>query len=98
MTSPAASPHTCTLATSRCTTCLPAWRPTSAGTPATWVHLNNKYAVDGRDPNSYAGIFWCFGRYDRPWPERPVFGKIRCMTSQSTVKKLRLRKYLLSYS
>ena len=43
------------------------------------IELNNRYALDGRDPNSYSGIFWCLGRYDRPWgPERPVFG--RCAT------------------
>ena len=36
-------------------------------------HLNNKYAIDGRDPNSYMGILWCFGLFDRPWPpERPT--------------------------
>ena len=39
------------------------------------IELNNKYALDGRDPNSYSGIFWVLGRYDRPWaPERPIFG------------------------
>ncbi len=39
------------------------------------IELNNRYALDGRDPNSYSGIFWCLGRYDRPWgPERPIFG------------------------
>ena len=44
-------------------------------------HLNNKYALDGRDPNSYSGIYWTFGRFDRAWTERPIFGKIRYMTS-----------------
>ena len=34
------------------------------------VHLNNKYALDGRDPNSYAGILWCFGKHDRSWFDR----------------------------
>ncbi|MCO6509519.1 MAG: deoxyribodipyrimidine photo-lyase, partial [Aridibacter famidurans] len=42
-------------------------------------HLNNKYGLDGRDPNSYAGILWCFGKHDRPWFERDVFGKLRFM-------------------
>ena len=60
--------------------------------------LNNKYAVDGRDPNSYSGIFWTLGRYDRPWPEREVFGKIRCMTSDSTARKLQLKQYLATYA
>ena len=62
------------------------------------VDLNNKYALDGRDPNSYSGIFWVLGRYDRAWgPERPVFGKIRYMTSASTRRKLRLTSYLAKY-
>jgi deoxyribodipyrimidine photo-lyase len=63
------------------------------------IHLNNKYALDGRNPNSYTGIFWILGRYDRPWaPERPVFGKIRYMSSESTRRKLRLKQYLRQYS
>ena len=62
------------------------------------LHLNDKYALDGRDPNSYAGIFWCLGRHDRPWgPERPVFGTVRYMTSDSTRRKLRLGEYLERY-
>ena len=62
------------------------------------VELNNRYAIDGRDPNSYSGIYWCLGRYDRPWgPERPVFGKIRYMTSRNTARKLRLKDYLERY-
>ena len=63
------------------------------------IHLNNKYALDGRNPNSYTGISWILGRYDRPWaPERPVFGKIRYMSSESTRRKLRLKQYLGKYS
>lgn len=58
------------------------------------VELNNRYALDGRDPNSYSGIFWCLGRFDRGWPERPVFGKVRSMTSASTRRKVRLGDYL----
>ena len=62
------------------------------------IELNNKYAVDGRDPNSYSGIFWVLGRYDRLWgPERPIFGTVRYMSSQSTAKKLRVREYLRRY-
>ncbi len=57
-------------------------------------HLNNKYAMDGRDPNSYTGIFWCFGLFDRPWPpDRKVFGNIRFMSSDSTKKKFNLKGY-----
>jgi deoxyribodipyrimidine photo-lyase len=63
------------------------------------IELNNKYALDGRDPNSYSGIFWVLGRYDRAWgPEREVFGKIRYMTSENTAKKHQLRQYLQRYS
>jgi deoxyribodipyrimidine photo-lyase len=57
-------------------------------------HLNNKYALDGRDPNSYTGILWCFGLFDRPWPpEREVFGSIRYMSSANTAKKFKLNGY-----
>ena len=58
------------------------------------VHLNNKYALDGRDPNSYAGILWCFGKHDRPWFEREIFGVIRYMTSNSMAKKFKAKKYI----
>jgi len=62
---------------------------------ATLIELNNKYAVDGRDPNSCSGIFWIFGRFDRPWaPIRPIFGSIRYMSSRATLRKLHLRAYL----
>lgn len=63
------------------------------------VHLNNKYALDGRDPNSWSGIFWVFGRFDRPWgPERPIFGTVRYMSSANTAKKLRVKRYLKTYA
>lgn len=63
------------------------------------IELNNKYALDGRNPNSYSGIFWVLGRYDRAWgPERQVFGKLRFMTSESTKKKIQMKAYLAQYS
>ena len=63
------------------------------------VQLNNKYALDGEDPNSYSGIFWVLGRYDRPWgPERPIFGRIRYMSSQNAARKLRVRGYIEKYA
>lgn len=62
------------------------------------IELNNKYGVDGRDPNSYSGIFWCLGRFDRPWPERAIFGKIRYMTSDSTRRKYNVKSYVEKYS
>lgn len=62
---------------------------------ATMVELNNRYALDGRDPNSYSGILWCLGKYDRPWgPEREVFGTVRYMSSENTKRKLRMADYL----
>lgn len=74
------------------------WSRTPQEALETLIELNNRYALDGRDPNSYSGIFWVFGRYDRAWgPERPIFGKIRYMTSDSTVRKLDLKKYLQKY-
>ncbi|MBX2803251.1 MAG: deoxyribodipyrimidine photolyase [Myxococcales bacterium] len=70
----------------------------SASPEAAWerlIELNNRYALDGRNPNSYSGIGWVFGRFDRAWgPERPIFGKVRYMTSDSTRRKLRLKSYL----
>lgn len=62
------------------------------------IELNDRYALDGRDPNSYAGITWVLGRYDRPWaPERPVFGTVRYMSSENTARKLRVKEYLRRY-
>ena len=49
--------------------------------------LNNKYELDGRDPNGYAGVAWCFGKHDRPWGERPVFGKVRYMNAAGLKRK-----------
>ena len=63
------------------------------------VELNNKYALDGRDPNSYSGIFWVLGRYDRPWaPDRPIFGTVRYMSSENTARKVRVKGYLARYA
>lgn len=58
------------------------------------VYLNNKYALDGRDPNSYAGIAWIFGKHDRAWREREIFGKIRYMNSNGIERKFKMEKYL----
>lgn len=58
------------------------------------IELNNRYSLDGRDPNSYTGIMWVLGRFDRGWPERPIYGKVRSMTSKSTRRKVRLDEYL----
>jgi deoxyribodipyrimidine photo-lyase len=63
------------------------------------IELNNKYALDGRNPNSYSGIFWVLGRYDRAWgPERPIFGTVRYMSSDNTARKVKVKQYIEKYS
>jgi deoxyribodipyrimidine photo-lyase len=57
------------------------------------VYLNNKYEIDGRDPNGYAGIAWCFGKHDRAWTERNIFGKIRYMNDKGLERKFEINKY-----
>jgi deoxyribodipyrimidine photo-lyase len=61
---------------------------------AAMMHLNDKWALDGRDPNGYANVSWCFGLHDRPWPEREVFGSVRTMTSASARRKLDFEGYI----
>jgi deoxyribodipyrimidine photo-lyase len=75
------------------------WSPTPRQAAGTLIELNNKYALDGRNPNSYSGIFWVLGRYDRAWgPERPVLGTIRYMSSANTARKVRVKEYIARYS
>ncbi len=57
----------------------------------------DRWSLDGRDPNSYAGYFWTLGRYDRPWPERPIYGTVRSMSSESARKKIRVAALLAKY-
>jgi deoxyribodipyrimidine photo-lyase len=74
------------------------WSATPEAALEVMIDLNNKYALDGRDPNSYSGILWCLGRYDRAWgPERKIFGKLRYMTTANAARKLRLGAYLAHY-
>jgi deoxyribodipyrimidine photo-lyase len=58
------------------------------------VTLNDRWALDGRDPCGHANVSWCFGLHDRPWPERSVFGNVRAMTSASARRKLDFEGYL----
>ena len=68
------------------------WSETPEEAHRTMVALHDVYALDGRDPNTHAGILWCFGKHDRPWaPERPIFGSIRWMSSEMTRRKVRLK-------
>lgn len=67
------------------------WSETPEEAHRTMVRLHEVYASDAIDPNTHAGILWCFGKHDRPWaPERPIFGTIRWMSSEQTAKKVRL--------
>lgn len=71
------------------------WTPTPAIGYGYAVQLNDKYFVDGRDPNGYAGIAWSMvGKHDRPWFDRPIFGKVRYMSGASTGKKFNSKRYI----
>ncbi|WP_437587055.1 deoxyribodipyrimidine photolyase [Sorangium sp. So ce1000] len=75
------------------------WSRTPREALEVMVELNDRYALDGRDPNSTSGIFWVLGRYDRAWgPEREIFGTIRYMSSENTARKLHLKEYLARYA
>ena len=58
------------------------------------VYLNNKYELDGRDPNSWTGVAWCFGNHDRAWAEREIFGKVRYMNSMGLERKFDIGEYV----
>lgn len=66
--------------------------PQEAYSTALW--LNNRYSLDGRDPNAFAGVAWCFGKHDRPWGERDVFGNVRYMNAKGLERKFNMRQYL----
>jgi deoxyribodipyrimidine photo-lyase len=57
------------------------------------LYLNNKYELDGRDPNGFAGVAWCFGKHDRSWARRPVFGNVRYMNAEGLKRKFNIEKY-----
>ena len=75
------------------------WTPSAHVAIKVMLHINNKYALDGRDPNSIAGIFWILGRYDKPCkPEHPVFGEVRYLGSKSMARKINVSQYIAEYS
>jgi deoxyribodipyrimidine photo-lyase len=75
------------------------WSPSPEAAAERLVALNDRWALDGRDPNSYSGTFWVLGRYDRAWgPVRPIFGTIRYMSSDNTAKKWSVTAYLRRWS
>jgi deoxyribodipyrimidine photo-lyase len=69
------------------------WSATPEDAFNTTLALNNKYFLDGRDPNSYANVAWCFGLHDRAWTERQVFGKIRYMNANGLNRKFDMEAY-----
>ena len=70
------------------------WSRTPEEAFRTALRLNNRYELDGRDPNSFAGVAWCFGKHDRAWFERKVFGKIRYMNDAGLKRKFDMDSYL----
>ncbi|MFH5836165.1 deoxyribodipyrimidine photo-lyase [Proteiniclasticum sp. C24MP] len=70
------------------------WTETPEKAYETALYLNNKYNLDGRDPNGFAGVAWCFGKHDRGWKERPVFGKVRYMNANGLERKFDIRAYV----
>jgi deoxyribodipyrimidine photo-lyase len=70
------------------------WTNTPEYAYSTALYLNNKYFIDGRDPNSYANVAWLFGLHDRPWKERPVFGKVRYMSEDGLRRKFSVDAYI----
>ena len=69
------------------------WSRTPEDAFHTALYLNNKYELDGRDPNGYAGVAWCFGKHDRAWAERPIFGKVRYMNAAGLKRKFAIDVY-----
>ncbi|MCF7949209.1 MAG: deoxyribodipyrimidine photo-lyase [Spirochaetia bacterium] len=74
------------------------WSPTPRKAFERALYLNNKYSLDGRDANGYAGVGWCFGLHDRAWPERPVFGKTRYMNANGLKRKFNMEGYVQKLS
>ena len=70
------------------------WSDTPEHAWRTALYLNNRYFLDGRDPNSYANVGWLFGLHDRPWQRRPVFGTVRIMTAGGLDRKYDMARYI----
>lgn len=75
------------------------WTRTPEEAHAVLLELNDRYAIDGRDPNSISGVGWTFGLFDRAWgPERPIFGTVRYMSSDAARRKLRMKAWLARHA
>lgn len=73
------------------------WTPSAAEAFEIATRLNDRYELDGRDPNGYTNIAWAIGgKHDRPWPSRAVYGTIRSMSLASTSKKFDVERYIAS--
>ncbi|MDQ7825323.1 MAG: deoxyribodipyrimidine photo-lyase [Candidatus Eremiobacteraeota bacterium] len=70
------------------------WSPSPREAFGRALYLNDKYELDGRDPNGYTGIAWCFGKHDRPWKERGIFGTVRYMNARGLERKFDARAYV----
>ena len=70
------------------------WTPDAAACLRILEHLNNKYSLDGRDPASYAGIHWIFGKFDRPFYRRPIYGTVRYQSLKAAEKKFDVGAYI----
>lgn len=74
------------------------WTPNAQEALRVLEHLNNKYALDGRDPNSYGGIHWIFGRFDRPFYRRPIYGTVRYQSLKAAENKFDVARYVSRHS
>ena len=70
------------------------WSASPEEAYAAALYLNNRYSLDGRDPNGFAGVAWCFGKHDRAWSERRIFGKIRYMNDRGLERKFDMERYM----
>jgi deoxyribodipyrimidine photo-lyase len=70
------------------------WTPTYEQALQVMIRLHDVYALDGRDPNTYTNILWCFGLHDRPWGERPIFGQLRYMSLDGMRRKTDTEEYI----
>ncbi|MFO7713824.1 deoxyribodipyrimidine photo-lyase [Desulfosarcina sp.] len=70
------------------------WSKTPQHAFRTTLAINNRYFLDGRDPNSCAGVAWIYGVHDRAWAERPIFGKIRFMAASGLERKCDIAAYV----
>ena len=72
------------------------WSATPQEAYENMIYLNDKYHLDGRDANGYTGVAWCFGKHDRPWTRRPIFGTIRYMVDTGLKRKFDIGNYVLT--